>query len=171
MNLEQFEDTRIQSVGKTRIVSPQVRTNFSNLSVSKLSFEIFPGRSPSPGKSQKIFNDKVIRECEQIVKSLGSEKQRVGLIFDDFVNMMTKFGFAKIDDIDLLSRVFQVKTGFEQKNKKFTKNVAILSIASFKALFYCLRNCFDCSILNMQKAFPDACSDLTPRDRTIWYLD
>ena len=47
------------------------------------------------------------------MKSLGSEKRRVGLVFDDFVNLMTKFGFAKIDDIDLLSKVFQVKTGFE----------------------------------------------------------
>ena len=170
--LEQFEDTRIQSVGKTRICSPQQqRTNFSNLSVSKLSFEIYPGRSPSPGKSQKIYNDKIILECDEVVKSIGSEKRRVGLIFDDFVNLMTKFGFARIDDIDLLSKVFQVKTGFEQKNKKFTKNVAILSIASFKALYYCLRNCFDCSVLNMQKAFPDACSDVLGSDRTVWYLD
>jgi len=32
-----------------------------------------------------------------MVKTLNTEKRRVGIVFDDFVNLMTRFGFAKID--------------------------------------------------------------------------
>lgn len=37
---------------------------------------------------------------------------RVGLVFDDFVVLMTKFGYAKIENIDLLNKIFNVMTGF-----------------------------------------------------------
>ena len=37
---------------------------------------------------------------------------RVGLIFDEFVNLMIKFGYGKIEHIDLMSTVFHAMTGF-----------------------------------------------------------
>jgi|LakMenE01Jun11ns_1017448.scaffolds.fasta_scaffold9902315_2 hypothetical protein len=41
-----------------------------------------------------------------------------------------------------------------------------MSIPSFKALIYCLRNCFDEKILIGQRAFPN------PEDLGVkWYLD
>lgn len=44
--------------------------------------------------------------------SISIEKVRVGLVFDDFVQLMIKFGYARIEHIDFMSSVFHAMTGF-----------------------------------------------------------
>lgn len=41
---------------------------------------------------------------------------RVGLVFDDFVGLMTKFGYAKIENVDLLNKIFNLMTGFVKES-------------------------------------------------------
>lgn len=77
---------------------------------------------------------------------------------------MTKFGFAKIDKIDLLSNVFHIMTGFVKEihggaNEQFKRKVPVLSFKSLKALVFCIRNCFEADVMQGQKAYPEALSD------------
>jgi len=47
-----------------------------------------------------------------VIDQIGIEKSRVGLIFDDFVQLLTSNGYAKIEHVDLLNCVFHMATGF-----------------------------------------------------------
>lgn len=99
---------------------------------------------------------------------------RVGLVFDDFVVLMTKFGYAKIENIDLLNKIFNVMTGFirESSPQKFQKQVPVLHFRSFRALIYCLRNCYDFNIVKDIKVYPEALDTNMISEHTfVWNID
>ena len=66
----------------------------------------------SPRRTNKIYHEIVQREWQQVIDAISSEKKRIGLIFDDFVTMMLRHGYAKIENVDLLNSVFHMATGF-----------------------------------------------------------
>ena len=87
----------------------------------------------SPSRSNQIYEQKVSREYQGMVAGIGIEKQRVGLIFDDFVQLLTSNGYAKIEDVDLLNCVFHMATGFVKDihagtGQKFQKSVPLMQV-------------------------------------------
>lgn len=90
----------------------------------------------------------VQKEWIELISQLKLEKQCKGLIYDDFEEIMVQHGFAKPNQLNLLSKVFLAATNFQTDPKsKIQKKVPLLSMSDFKALIYCTRNLYDLKVL------------------------
>lgn len=88
----------------------------------------------------------------------------MGLIFDEFVQIMLKHGYAKIEHVDLLNSVFHMMTGFVKpihagSQQKFLRAVPLLSMQSLEIMIFCTRNVYDPAMVNDCIVYPEAMSE------------
>lgn len=104
------------------------------------------------------------REFKEVIDDISMGKQRVGLIFDEFVQIMMKFGFAKIEHVDLLNSVFHMMTGYVKpihagSQQKFHRTVPLLSIQSLEIVIFAIRNVYDPAMLQDRVVYPEALNE------------
>lgn len=115
-----------------------------------------------------------------LLSQLNSEKKRVGLIFDEFVALLTKNGYGRIEDIDLLSRVFNASACSAKdvnglrKDPQFKQSVRLMSVDMLHAVVLAIRNVFDLSVLRGKRVDPDYLAPEAPTKKLkseTWHLD